>query len=81
MLARSFKTFLARCNRSNVMSISSRWVLIDVIAEVTGYTKEAIRSKRKKGVWRDGVHSRKAPDGRVFYDLEAIWKWVEGKLE
>ena len=57
-----------------------KWVVIRKLAEHTGYTENAIRSKMKKGVWRESVHFRKAPDGRIMFNLEAIEKWVENKL-
>lgn len=56
------------------------WVVIRKLAELTGYSEDAIRSKMRKGVWRQSVHYRKAPDGRNLFSLEAITKWIEGKL-
>ena len=57
-----------------------KWVLIKVLAEKSGCTENAIRSKIKRGVWRESVHWRKAPDGRIWFNLEAIEKWVENRL-
>ena len=57
-----------------------KWVLIKVLSRETGLSQDAIRSKKKNGVWREFVHWRKAPDGRIWFDLEAIYKWVENKL-
>lgn len=56
-----------------------KWALIKVLSRESGYTEDAIRSKIKKGVWRAGTHYRKAPDGRIMFDLEAIDKWVVSK--
>jgi len=56
-----------------------KWVLICKIIELIGYTDDAIRAKIKKGVWLCGVHWRKAPDGRIVFNLEAIQQWIEGK--
>jgi hypothetical protein len=55
------------------------WVLIKRVVELLGYTDDAIRAKIKKGVWLQGVHWRKAPDGRIFLNLLAIQRWIEGK--
>ena len=55
------------------------WVLIHKIVELIGYTDDAIRAKIKRGIWLQGVHWRKAPDGRIFINLEAVEKWIEGK--
>jgi hypothetical protein len=57
-----------------------KWVLIKVLAKESGCTENAIRSKIKKGIWRQPTHWRKAPDGRIWFNLEAIEKWVESKL-
>lgn len=56
-----------------------KWVLINKIEELIGYTDDAIRAKIKRGVWLQNIHWRKAPDGRLFFNIEAIQKWIEGK--
>jgi hypothetical protein len=55
------------------------WVLIKKLVELTGYTDDAIRAKIKRGVWLKEVHWRKAPDGRILFNLMAIKQWIEGK--
>ncbi len=56
-----------------------KWVLIKIIIDTIGYSDDAIRAKIKKGIWLNGIHWRKAPDGRIVFNLEAIQKWIEGK--
>ncbi len=56
-----------------------KWVLINKLVDLVGYTANAIRAKIKKGVWIQGVHWQKAPDGRLLFNLEAIYRWIEGK--
>jgi len=56
-----------------------QWVLIGKVVELVGYTEDAIRAKIKRGVWICGIHWRKAPDGRILFDLRAIYRWIEGK--
>ena len=56
-----------------------KWVLINKVIELIGYTDDAIRSKVKKGVWQFGTHWTKAPDGRIMFNIEAIQKWIENK--
>lgn len=51
-------------------------VRIKRFAELTGYTENAVRQKIEKGVWAEGRHYKKAPDGRVLIDLEAFDQWV-----
>lgn len=55
------------------------WVLINKLIELTGYTDDAVRAKIKRGIWLCGVHWRKAPDGRILFNLEAVKAWIEGK--
>lgn len=56
-----------------------KWVLIKVLARQSGLTEDAIRAKKKNGVWLEGIHWRKAPDGRIWFNREAIERWVEGR--
>ena len=56
-----------------------RWVVIKVLARESGLTEDAIRAKKKNGVWLEGIHWRKAPDGRIWFNREAIERWVEGR--
>lgn len=52
---------------------------------LTGYTEKAVRREIKEGVWLQGRHYRKAPDGRItmdlqaYLDLQAYYAWVEGR--
>jgi hypothetical protein len=55
------------------------FVTIKKLADLTGYTTRAIQSKLYEGVWQEGRHYRKAPDGRVHISLKAYSAWVEGK--
>ncbi len=57
-----------------------RVVTISKMAEETGYTEHALRSKIAKGVFAQGVHYIKAPDGRIHFVVEAYLKWVESSL-
>lgn len=56
-----------------------KWVLINKVIELIGYTDDAIRAKIKNGVWLSGIHWTKAPDGRLMFNIEAIQKWIENK--
>lgn len=55
-----------------------KWVTIKRLAELSGYTKKAIYNKRERGVWSEGIHSRKSPDNRLQFNIEAIELWIEG---
>ncbi|MHB1117383.1 excisionase [Sideroxydans sp.] len=54
-----------------------QWVLINKVVELIGYTEDAIRAKMKKGVWLRNIHWRKAPDGRIHFNLREIQRWIE----
>jgi hypothetical protein len=58
--------------------IKVKYMLIPVFCALTGYTDKAVRRKIEDGVWRQGKHYRKAPDGHVTMDLDAYYQWVEG---
>jgi hypothetical protein len=64
---------------SGVIKMFPKWVLIKKVEELFGYSDDAIRAKVKKGVWLSGIHWRKAPDNRLFFNIEAIQKWIESK--
>ena len=55
----------------------TKFVLIGRFCEITGYTDKAIRRKIQEGVWTEGLHFRKSPDGRIQINMEAYTKWVE----
>lgn len=57
----------------------SRYVLVPAFCAWTGYTEKAVRRKIEDGVWVEGVHYRKSPDGRIQMDMEAYERWVEGE--
>lgn len=59
------------------MQNASRWVLIKRLAELTGYSEDAVRHKVKNGTWLKGRIWRKAPDGRIFVNLDEFERWVE----
>ena len=58
-----------------------RYVLIKKAAELLGYTPTAIEGKIAQSVWLEGEHYVKAPDGRVFIDLEEVERWITGGLK
>lgn len=56
-----------------------KWVLIGKVVESIGYSRDAIYTKKKNGIWLFGIHWIKAPDGHLVFNLEAIQQWIEGK--
>lgn len=55
----------------------SNWVKDTIIERDKGITKHAIRKKRERGYWVEGVHFKKGPDGVYYYDINAINEWIE----
>lgn len=56
-----------------------KWVTIKKLAELIGYTEEAIRCKIKKGVWLQGRHWVRGPDGRILVSVPGVFAWIEGR--
>jgi hypothetical protein len=54
-------------------------VTTEKLSEMTGYTKEAIRMKVKKGIWIKQQHYPNAPDGRLIFIVEMIYQWMRGE--
>ena len=57
----------------------NRWVLKNRVVDLFGYSEEAVEHKRKDGIWAEGRIWRKAPDGRIFFNVEEIDRWVESR--
>lgn len=62
----------------NVPAIHVQWVLIPVFCSLTGYTEKAVRNKIETGVFTEGMHYRRAPDGRITMNMMEYYRWVEG---
>lgn len=62
----------------DVFGLGMHWVLIHKVSEYTGYSDDAIRAKKQRGEWKEGVHWRKGPDNRLMFNLVAIQKWMGG---
>jgi len=56
-----------------------RIVLLKRFCELYGYSRDAVYGKIKNGVWADGIHYRKAPDGNYVIYTEEVERWLEGQ--
>lgn len=56
----------------------ARFVTIEMCAAVTGLTKGAVGKRIERGYWIEGRQFRKAADGRIWIDMQAVEKWVQG---
>jgi hypothetical protein len=61
------------------LGLGIHWVLIGEVVKYTGYSDDAIRVKKQRGVWKEGIHWRRAPDNRLVFDLVAIQGWMGGQ--
>lgn len=52
-------------------------VTLQKLAQETGYTEHALRSKIGRGEFAEGVHFIKGPDGRIHFRVEEYLKWVK----
>lgn len=64
-------------SRSGNMIFELRRVLIPLFCDLTGYTDVAVRRKIEDGVWLQGKHYRKAPDGRIHINMQEFYVWGE----
>ena len=59
-----------------------KWIRDKIWADtIGGYTMRAIREKCYGGIWAEGVHWQKAPDGRIFLNVAALDDWIENKFK
>ena len=54
-----------------------KWVKLKKYCEESGETKDAVHSKRRKGQFVDGIHTKIAADGNLWVNIEEVEKWVE----
>lgn len=66
-------------NSAPIALAPARYVRIPVFCACTGYTEDAVDAKIRRGVWIEGKHYRRAPDGHILLDLEEYYQWVEGQ--
>lgn len=66
-------------DRTEELVAPYRWVRLAKHCEATGDTSAAVHARRRKLIWKDGVHCRVADDGNLYVNPEAYNKWVEGE--
>ena len=64
---------------SDVLATPLRYVLLNVAAQMTGYTIKAMERKIERGDWLEGKVWVRAPDGRILIDMLGYQRWVEGR--
>ena len=67
-------------NHNNIRPYSShlpKWIKAKLFTQISGWSKDAIDAKRKRGIWLEDTHWKKAPDGNIMINHSAIDEWVE----
>lgn len=54
-----------------------RWMTLVKWLERSGYSRDAFNGKRHAGVWVEGRHWIKSPDGKIQVDWREIENWME----
>lgn len=57
-----------------------RYVTINKLSELSGYSEGAIRKKIERGEWLEGALFIRAPDNRILIDTEAYQSWARNDL-
>ena len=57
--------------------MSKRYVRVVKFADETGYSEKAVRRKIEEGIWVEGTHYVKSPDGRIHMEMGAYYQWLE----
>lgn len=52
----------------------AKWVKQNLFCTLTGHTVHTISKNRSRGVWTEGVHYKRGPEGRetYYYNIDAI---------
>lgn len=58
-----------------------RWIKLAQHCKITGDTRDAVHTRRKRHIWTDGVQCRLGPDGNLYVNPEEYNKWVEGNQQ
>jgi hypothetical protein len=66
-------------NRSKALPIALQWVTLQTYAVSSGYSVGALRQKIRRGHFAQGLHFRKAPDGRILLNVHACQDWGVAK--
>lgn len=64
--------------RPQMIINAARFVTVELCSVITGLTKGAIGKRIERGYWIEGRQFRRAADGRIWIDMQAVEKWVQG---
>ncbi len=61
----------------NMPTMLPKWLIGHQYTQVSGLSESALKGKRNSGAYLEGLHYKKAPDGKHYYNWRAIDEWVE----
>jgi len=64
--------------RQPVIINAARFVTIETCAAITGLTRSAINIRMGWGYWTEGRQWRRAEEGRIWIDMQAVERWGRG---
>lgn len=65
----------------NPSECQTRYLLLTEWLKRSGYSKDAFNGKRQSGVWLEGKHWIKSPDGKLQVDWRAVEQWIESNYD
>jgi hypothetical protein len=64
--------------RPTIVVTPNRRVTLPLAALCIGLSEASCRKRMERGHWLEGKHWHRAPDGRIYIDLQAVDAWVVG---
>ena len=61
---------------SDEITIDLEWLPQSKYCEIMGDTPDGVRSKRRAGIWREGLEWRVAGDGKVWINIKGVQAWA-----
>ncbi|MBU1350343.1 MAG: excisionase [Gammaproteobacteria bacterium] len=62
-----------------VLAAQPEWVLAAKYEELTGVTREAVKQRKKSGVWREGAQVAVVAR-RLYVNIKAADQWINDQL-
>lgn len=63
----------------DVAGYPTQWVLASKYEEMTGVTREAVKQRKKSGVWKEGLQVA-VISRRLYVNLKAADQWINDQL-
>jgi hypothetical protein len=66
-------------NETTVPVATPEWILASKYEELTGVTPEAVKQRKKTGVWREGVQVAVVAR-RLYVNVKAADQWINDQI-